>query len=225
MLHMSKYTLTATLYATAISIANDVLWLALLHSEPLEKPIETSSLSLKSALVLNEQYICNLPHLARPVKTNSGWQILLASTTHLPNNWPPIALRSPILPGQFLPNWTGGVPNGLGSFSDTHTDQEQLLLRLAAFTHNLSVVTAQDQADRLLLYWTAESKKQDALMVFPYYREVLEEVGAHVDQVVARILAKDFTIKKPPEPKVSKECDFRLYCRHEGNITVKERDL
>lgn len=62
-------------------------------------------------------------------------------------------------------------------------------------------------------------------MVFPYYREVLEEAGAHFDQVVTRILAKDFTIKKAPEPRVCKECDFRLYCRHEGTITVKERDL
>lgn len=62
-------------------------------------------------------------------------------------------------------------------------------------------------------------------MVFPYDREVPEEAGAHFDQVVTRILAKDFTIKRPPEPKVCKECDFRLYCRHEGTITVKERDL
>jgi DNA helicase-2/ATP-dependent DNA helicase PcrA len=79
--------------------------------------------------------------------------------------------------------------------------------------------------DRLLLYWTAESKKQDALMVFPYYREVLEEAGTHFDQVVTRILAKDFTIKRPPEPKVCKECDFRLYCRHEGTIKFKEPHL
>lgn len=79
--------------------------------------------------------------------------------------------------------------------------------------------------DRLLLYWTGEAKKQDALMVFPYYREVLEEAGAHFDQVVARILAKDFTIKKLPEPKVCKECDLRIYCQHEGTIKVKERDL
>lgn len=62
-------------------------------------------------------------------------------------------------------------------------------------------------------------------MVFPYYREVLEEAGTHFDQVVARILAKDFTIKKPPEPRVCKECDSRLYCRHEGTINAKERDL
>lgn len=79
--------------------------------------------------------------------------------------------------------------------------------------------------DRLLLYWTGEPRKEDALMMFPYRPELVEAAGAYFDAVVAQILEKDFTIKKPPEPKVCKECDFRIYCYREGTIKLKEQDL
>jgi DNA helicase-2/ATP-dependent DNA helicase PcrA len=79
--------------------------------------------------------------------------------------------------------------------------------------------------DRLLLYWTGEPRKEDALMIFPYHPELVEEAGAHFDRVVARILETDFTIKMPPEAKVCKECDFRAYCSREGTIRLKEQDL
>jgi DNA helicase-2/ATP-dependent DNA helicase PcrA len=75
--------------------------------------------------------------------------------------------------------------------------------------------------DRLLLYWTSEPKKEDALMVFPYRPEVVEEAGAHFDGVVAKILEKDFSLKRPPEYRVCKECDFRSYCQGEGAVKVK----
>ena len=48
--------------------------------------------------------------------------------------------------------------------------------------------------DRLLLYWTAELRKQDALMEFPYRPELVEEAGRHFDTVVAKVKAKDFQI-------------------------------
>ena len=79
--------------------------------------------------------------------------------------------------------------------------------------------------DRLLLYWTGEPKKEDALMVFPYRPELVDGAGAHFDQVVAKILDKDFVIKRPPEAKVCKECDFRNYCYHEGVIKLREEEL
>lgn len=79
--------------------------------------------------------------------------------------------------------------------------------------------------DRLLLYWTGEPQKQDALMIFPYRPELVDGAGAHFDRVVAQILEKDFAIKRPPESKVCKECDFRHYCYHAGVIKMREEEL
>ena len=81
------------------------------------------------------------------------------------------------------------------------------------------------RSDRLLLYWTSEPLKKDALMVFPYRPEIVEAAGLHFDRVVAQILDKDFILKKPPEPKVCRECDFRKYCFHEGVIKLREEEL
>ena len=76
--------------------------------------------------------------------------------------------------------------------------------------------------DRLLLYWTAEPRKQDALMEFPYRPERVAAAGTYFDQVVAKILQKDFTMKAPPEPNICKECDFRRYCAREGTIRLED---
>jgi DNA helicase-2/ATP-dependent DNA helicase PcrA len=76
--------------------------------------------------------------------------------------------------------------------------------------------------DRLLLYWTAEPRKQDALMEFPYQPERVAAAGTYFDQVVAKILHKDFTIQSPPEPNICKECDLRRYCAREGTIRLED---
>ena len=72
--------------------------------------------------------------------------------------------------------------------------------------------------DRLLLYWTAEPLKQDAVMEFPYRPELVQDAGRYFDEVVARIQAKDFRVSKPPERKICKECDMRSYCMVDGAI-------
>jgi len=72
--------------------------------------------------------------------------------------------------------------------------------------------------DRLLLYWTAEPRKQDALMEFPYRPELVEEAGHHFDAVVAKVKTKDFQVMTPPESGICKECDLRSYCTREGTI-------
>ena len=41
------------------------------------------------------------------------------------------------------------------------------------------------RVDRLLLYWTAEERKDKALMAFPYRPERIDEAGRYFDQVVA----------------------------------------
>lgn len=79
--------------------------------------------------------------------------------------------------------------------------------------------------DRLLLYWTAEPRKADALMEFPYRPELVDEAGSYFDAVVHKIRDKDFRIAIIPERKVCKECDLRSYCFREGTIKLKEADL
>lgn len=74
------------------------------------------------------------------------------------------------------------------------------------------------KVDRLLLYWTSEPLKEDALMNLPYDAAKVEEAGQYFDKVVECIKSKDFKIKKPPESKICDECDLRLLCRSEGVI-------
>lgn len=74
------------------------------------------------------------------------------------------------------------------------------------------------QVDRLLLYWTSEERKQDALMALPYNPERVEEAGRHFDATVRRIQAGEFAVASPPEAGICQECDLRRLCRTEGII-------
>jgi DNA helicase II / ATP-dependent DNA helicase PcrA len=78
--------------------------------------------------------------------------------------------------------------------------------------------------ERLLLYWTAEERKEDAVMEFPYRPELVEEAGRYFDEVVAKIEAADFRIIRVPERKVCKECDLRSLCAAEGIFEAFGRD-
>lgn len=77
--------------------------------------------------------------------------------------------------------------------------------------------------DRLLLYWTAEINKQDALMVFPFRPEMVDDAGRHFDDVVAKIKDSDFRVISPPERKICKECDMRAYCIADGLIADPDK--
>jgi DNA helicase-2/ATP-dependent DNA helicase PcrA len=76
--------------------------------------------------------------------------------------------------------------------------------------------------DRLLLYWTAEPRKEDALMVLPYDPARVEEAGRHFDDTVRRIQAQEFAVTTPPEAAICKECDLRMLCQAEGTIRRSE---
>jgi DNA helicase-2/ATP-dependent DNA helicase PcrA len=78
------------------------------------------------------------------------------------------------------------------------------------------------RADRLLLYWTAEERKKDALMAFSYRRECINEAGQYFDQVVARIQAKEFRVTQKPEAVICKECDLNALCKADEIITIRE---
>lgn len=72
------------------------------------------------------------------------------------------------------------------------------------------------RVDRLLLYWTSEALKADALMTLPYDPERVEAAGRSFDETVRRIQGREFDVKSPPEPGICKECDLRTLCRAEG---------
>ncbi|MGA1795499.1 MAG: ATP-dependent DNA helicase [bacterium] len=74
--------------------------------------------------------------------------------------------------------------------------------------------------DRLLLYWTGEPRKEDALMSLPYEPERVDEAAAHFDRVVEQIQKRDFTVRTPPEKKVCKECDLRMLCKNDNVIIL-----
>lgn len=77
------------------------------------------------------------------------------------------------------------------------------------------------RVERLLLYWTSELDKADALMTLPYKPEMVDEAGGHFDHTVARIQSGLFDVDDPPEPAICKECDLRMLCRSDGVVTAK----
>lgn len=94
--------------------------------------------------------------------------------------------------------------------------------QLATYAHILERRHGK-RPERLMLYWTAEQRREDALMVFPYRPELVEQAGATFDAVVRKIQAKDFAVLTPPESKICKECDLRTLCHAEGLITREAR--
>ena len=80
------------------------------------------------------------------------------------------------------------------------------------------------RVDRMLLYWTSEPRKEDALMALPYRPELVQEAGRHFDETVRRIQAGEFSVKTPPEPAICKECDLRTLCYAEG-VIAREQTL
>ncbi len=76
------------------------------------------------------------------------------------------------------------------------------------------------RVDQLTLYWTSEPRKEDALMTLPYDRQKVNSAGSYFDKVVGCIQAQEFSVKKPPESAICKECDMRHFCRADGTIAA-----
>jgi len=77
--------------------------------------------------------------------------------------------------------------------------------------------------DRLLLYWTSEPSKKDALMVLPYDPRRVDNAGRHFDETVHRIQRSEFAVTTPPESAICKECDLRMLCHADGIISREAR--
>lgn len=51
----------------------------------------------------------------------------------------------------------------------------------------------------------------------------VDKAGRHFDATVRRIQANEFTVPKPPEPGICRECDLRMLCHAEGAISREAR--
>ena len=75
-----------------------------------------------------------------------------------------------------------------------------------------------ERPKRLLLYWTAEEKKENALMEISYSYEDVEQVRAYIDGFVDKIRQQQFDVLTPPEPEICGSCNIRHLCMKEGII-------
>ena len=75
------------------------------------------------------------------------------------------------------------------------------------------------RVDRLMLYWTSEALKENALMVLPYDPKRVEEAGLYFDETVSRIQAREFAVTATPEATICKECDLKKLCHADGIIS------
>jgi DNA helicase-2/ATP-dependent DNA helicase PcrA len=78
--------------------------------------------------------------------------------------------------------------------------------------------------ERMMLYWTSEPRKQDALMILPYDPKRVEEAGRYFDETVRRIQAREFAVTTPPEAAICKECDLRMLCHADGILAARDMD-
>ncbi len=74
------------------------------------------------------------------------------------------------------------------------------------------------QPKRLLLYWTAEEHKEDALMEIPYSHEDVKQVRVYFDEFVGKVKQRQFDVLIPPEPEICGSCNIRYLCMKEGII-------
>ena len=75
--------------------------------------------------------------------------------------------------------------------------------------------------DRLLIYWTGEETRAEAVMEFKYAPADVGDAVTHFDRVVREIQAQNFLVSAPPDKKVCTECDFRQLCQSDGTINLK----
>jgi ATP-dependent DNA helicase UvrD/PcrA len=106
--------------------------------------------------------------------------------------------------------------------SRQHLELESLYLeqyerQLCMYAHAL------EQRDRkpirrLVLYWTQESLREDAIISFPYDKDKVNEAVQQFEKVIVDIEGKNFQVKVPPDPSICMKCDIRYLCMREGLI-------
>ena len=79
------------------------------------------------------------------------------------------------------------------------------------------------RVDRMLLYWTAEARREDALMTLPYRPDRVDAAGRHFGRTVRRIESGQFAVSTVPEASICRECDLPALCHADGIIDRVER--
>ena len=79
------------------------------------------------------------------------------------------------------------------------------------------------RVDRLLLYWTAEARREQALMTLQYRPDRVDAAGRHFDRTVRRIKGGQFAVSTVPEASICRECDLHSLCHADGIIDRVER--
>ncbi len=95
---------------------------------------------------------------------------------------------------------------------------EAYMRQLCTYAHILEKRYGK-RADRMMIYWTSEPDRKDALMVMDYDPESVNNAGAHFDEVVARIEAKKFDVLAAPGMEICEQCDLIELCRTDGTIS------
>jgi len=75
--------------------------------------------------------------------------------------------------------------------------------------------------NNLAIYWTNQKKKTDALTEFSYDESLISSHINKFDEVVDKIIKRDFSIIDVPENKTCNECDLKKYCLAMGTIMFK----
>ncbi|HEY4386011.1 MAG TPA: PD-(D/E)XK nuclease family protein [Ktedonobacteraceae bacterium] len=94
---------------------------------------------------------------------------------------------------------------------------EQYKQQLYFYAHALEQHHGQ-RPNRLFLYWTAEERKENALMEIPYQSEHRHAISNHLDIVVSHIEDGNFRVRKPPAPEICHACDIRNLCKQDSVI-------
>lgn len=77
------------------------------------------------------------------------------------------------------------------------------------------------EIEKLVIYWTSQKNKEDAITEFKYDRSLISSHINKFDKVVNKILEKDFQILDIPDKKTCNECDLKKYCLNLGTIRFK----
>lgn len=72
--------------------------------------------------------------------------------------------------------------------------------------------------EQLILYWTKEQHREDAIMSFRYSSEMVERVGRSIDGIVANIKERKFAVLMKPEQTTCKSCDLQHTCINDKTI-------
>jgi len=73
---------------------------------------------------------------------------------------------------------------------------------------------------RLWLYWTAEERRENALMEISSDQDEIAQVVSDVDNLAEKIQQKHFDVKVQPEPTICQRCDIRHLCKKEGILQI-----